>query len=119
MKSVIAMFSDQSDVEGVLESIYQLTHDEDEIEVLRVESAQDIDRTGASGRVAFPVPTTGGAVPIIDLNELDLSTEERRYLVEHTGEQGQILQIRAKEEYMDEIMRTIERHNGQATKRSR
>jgi hypothetical protein len=41
MKSVIAMFSDQSDVEGVLESIYQLTHDEDEIEVRRVESAQE------------------------------------------------------------------------------
>jgi hypothetical protein len=119
MKSVVAMFSDQSDVEGVLESIYQLTHDEDEIEVRRVESTQDMDRTGASGRVAFPVPATGGVVPMIDLDDLGLSSEERRFLVESTGEQTQILQIRAKEEYMDEIMRIVERHNGQATKQTR
>jgi hypothetical protein len=119
MKSVIAMFSDQSDIEGVLEAVYQLTHDEDEIEVRRVGGTQDIDQTGASGTVAFPLPVTGGAVPMIDLNDLDLSSEERRFLVEHTSEQGQILEIRAKEEYMDEIMRIVERHNGQATKRTR
>jgi hypothetical protein len=115
MKSFIALFSDHSDVEAVLEELYQITDDEKEIEVRRVEGARDAGATGESGRMAFPVPTTGGAVPAITLNDLDVSTEERRYLMDRAGSQGEILQIRAKEEYMDQINQIVQRHNGQAS----
>jgi hypothetical protein len=117
MKSYIALFSEHSDVEAVLEELYRISDDDNEIEVRRVEGSRDVDATGESGRMAFPVPTTGGAVPSITLNDLDVSTEERRYLMERAGSQGEILQIRAKDEYMDQISQIVQRHNGQATKK--
>jgi hypothetical protein len=117
MKKIIAMFSEQEDVESVLNDLYQISDDEDEIEVRRVEGARDADASGQSGRMSFPVPTTGGAVPAISMNDLDLSQEERGYLMERAGSQGQILQIRAKDEYIDQVHQVVERHNGQATKK--
>jgi hypothetical protein len=119
MKSVIAFFSDQSEIESVLNDLYSITDDEDEIQVRRVEGARDADATGQSGRMAFPVPTTGGAVPMIDIGDLDLSTEERRFLLERAGSEGEILQIRAKDDYVDQVTQVVERHNGQAVKRTR
>jgi hypothetical protein len=117
MKSFIALFSDQADIESVLNDLYQISDDEDEIEVRRVEGARDADASGESGRMAFPVPTTGGAVPAITLNDLDLSSEERRYLMDRAGSQGVIMQIRAKDEYMDQVSQIVHQHNGQAAKK--
>jgi hypothetical protein len=119
MKSVIALFSEQSDIEAVLEDLYRLTDEEDEIEVRSVEGFQDVDATAQSGRMAFPVPTSGGAVPIINIQDLDLTTEERGYLSERAGSQGQVLQIRAKDEYIDQVEQVVNRHNGQSVKKAR
>jgi hypothetical protein len=119
MKSVIALFSEQSEIEAVLEELYQLTDDEDEIEVRRVEGFDGVNAAARSGRMELPVPTTGGVVPMIDINDLDLTTEERGYLNERAGSQAEVLRIRAKDEYIDQVEQVVNRHNGQSVKKAR
>ncbi len=113
MKSIVILFGSEAEGQRALDEMESSIPEKD-MDVRVVEVSKGHPPATEWTAIGLPVPAHGGVVPTrIGIADLDISKAERDYIFNRATEDMMILEVKTKDEYIDDVKRIVNMHNGQ------